>query len=62
MLIDGASAGALASHTFTDVQTAHTIAASFAIDTRTLTYRAGAGGTISAPASKRSTTDRTVPP
>ena len=48
VLIDGASAGAVASHTFTDVQTPHTIAASFAIDTHQLTYRAGAGGTISA--------------
>ena len=47
VLVDGISAGAVASHTFTDVQTPHTIAASFAIDTHQLTYRAGAGGTIS---------------
>ena len=47
VLVDGISAGAVASHTFTDVQTPHTIAASFAIHTHQLTYRAGAGGTIS---------------
>jgi PKD repeat protein len=47
VLVDGASVGAVASYTFTDVTAAHTIAASFAIDTFVITASAGAGGAIS---------------
>ena len=46
VLVDGVSAGAVTSYTFTNVTAAHTIAASFAIDTRTITASAGANGTI----------------
>jgi hypothetical protein len=45
--VDGASVGAVASHTFSDVKANHTIAASFAVRTYTITPTAGAGGTIS---------------
>ncbi len=47
VLVDGVSVGAVTSYTFTDVQAAHTIAASFAADTFTLSYTAGTGGTLS---------------
>src|SRR5207247_735309 len=47
VLVDGVSAGAVASYTFTNVTANHTIAASFAIDTRTITASAGANGSIS---------------
>ena len=47
VLVDGASVGPLTSYTFTNVTAGHTISASFAIDTFTLTYAAGANGTIS---------------
>src|SRR5207249_1879367 len=47
VLVDGVSAGAVGSHTFTNVQANHTIAASFAIDTYTILATATAGGTIS---------------
>ena len=47
VLVDGVSVGPVPGHTFTDVQSPHTIAATFAIDTYQLTYRAGAGGTLS---------------
>ncbi len=46
VLVDGASVGAVTSYTFTNVQANHTISASFAINTYTLTASAGAGGTI----------------
>ena len=46
VLVDGVSVGAVTSYTFTDVQADHTIAASFAIDTFTITASAGAGGSI----------------
>jgi len=46
VLVDGVSAGAVTSHTFTNVTTAHTIAATFAINTFTITASAGANGTI----------------
>src|ERR1041384_5132036 len=45
--VDGSSIGAAASHTFTGVTANHTIAASFAIDTLTITASAGANGSIS---------------
>ncbi len=47
VLVDGASVGALTSYTFTNVMTNHTISASFAVDTYTLTVNinpAGGGG------------------
>ena len=47
VLVDGSSVGAVTSYTFTNVAANHTIAASFAIDTRTITASAGANGTIS---------------
>ena len=41
VLVDGSSVGAVTSHTFTNVQANHTIAASFAIDSYTITASAG---------------------
>ena len=46
VLVDGASVGAVTGYTFTNVQTDHTIAASFAVDLYTITASAGAGGSI----------------
>ena len=46
VLVDGVSQGALASYTFTGVTAAHTISASFAIDTFAITASAGANGSI----------------
>ncbi len=46
VLVDGSSVGAVTSYTFHHVVASHTIRASFAIDTHTLTYNAGAGGSI----------------
>ena len=46
VLIDGESVGASSSVTLQDVTTNHTIAATFAIDTHTITPTAGANGTI----------------
>jgi chitinase len=47
VLVDGVSVGAHTSHTFTDVAQDHTIQASFAINTHTITATAGANGSIS---------------
>ena len=47
VLVDGASVGAVTSYTFTNVTANHTISASFAVNTRTITASAGANGTIS---------------
>jgi len=52
VLVDSVSVGAVSSYTFTNVTVAHTIAATFAINpitisTYTVTYTAGANGTIS---------------
>ncbi|MFN8178070.1 MAG: T9SS type A sorting domain-containing protein [bacterium] len=47
VLVDGVSVGAVASYTFTNVSANHTIAASFAPITYTITATAGAGGSIS---------------
>ncbi len=47
VLVDGVSVGAVTSYTFTNVQTAHTIAASFVQTTYTITASAGVGGSIS---------------
>ncbi|OGO36967.1 MAG: hypothetical protein A2147_09840 [Chloroflexi bacterium RBG_16_57_8] len=50
VLVDGTSAGALTTYTFTNVSADHTIAATFAANaptTYTLTYTAGANGSIS---------------
>ncbi len=49
VLVDGASVGGVSSYTFTAVQTDHTIAASFSMNTYTITVSAGSGGTISPP-------------
>ena len=45
--VDGASVGAVASWQFTGLQADHTIAATFAVDTFTVTAGAGPGGSIS---------------
>ncbi len=47
VVVDGVSKGAQASWTFVNVQTEHTIAATFAINTYTITVTAGANGGIS---------------
>jgi hypothetical protein len=47
VLVDGASVGAVTSFTLTNVTAAHTIAASFAVDTFTITATVGANGSIS---------------
>jgi hypothetical protein len=47
VLVDGNSVGTPASYTFNGVTANHTISASFAIDTRTITSSAGANGSIS---------------
>ena len=47
VLVDGVSQGAITSYTFTNVQTTHTISATFALKTFTLTASAGANGSIS---------------
>ena len=47
ILVDGQPVGAVASYTFTNVTAAHSISASFAIDTFLLTSSAGANGSIS---------------
>jgi hypothetical protein len=44
--VDGTSQGAITSYTFNNVTAAHIIAASFAINTYTITASAGTGGTI----------------
>src|SRR5439155_217993 len=45
--VDGGSVGAVASYTFTNVQTNHTISASFSLNVYTITASAGTGGSIS---------------
>ena len=47
VLVDGSSIGAVSSHSFTGVTANHTISATFAIDTDTITATAGANGSIS---------------
>jgi predicted ester cyclase len=47
VLVDDVSVGAVASYDFTSVTSNHTIAASFAIDTNSITASAGANGSIS---------------
>ncbi len=47
VLVDGVTAGAVTSYTFTNVTTNHTISASFAINTQTITASAGGNGSIS---------------
>jgi lysophospholipase L1-like esterase len=46
VLVDNASVGSVTSYTFNNVTANHTIAASFAIDTFTITATAGTGGAI----------------
>ena len=46
VVVDGASVGAVTSYTFNNVIIAHTITATFAIDTYTITASAGTGGSI----------------
>jgi hypothetical protein len=47
VLVDGVSQGAISSYTFSNVQANHTISATFAINTYTITASAGPNGTIS---------------
>ncbi|MBI5021905.1 MAG: T9SS type A sorting domain-containing protein [Ignavibacteriales bacterium] len=47
VLVDGSTVGKVSSYTFTNVTDNHTINATFAIDTLTITASAGANGTIS---------------
>ena len=47
VLVDGASVGAVTSYAFGNVTRNHTIQASFALDTHTITATAGANGSIS---------------
>ena len=47
VLVDGGSVGAVTSYTFDNVTADHTISATFALDTFTITPSAGANGTIS---------------
>jgi hypothetical protein len=51
VLVDGGTVGAVTSYPFTNVTATHTISATFAIDTYTLSVNAGTGGTITAPSS-----------
>ncbi|HXX57181.1 MAG TPA: fibronectin type III domain-containing protein [Thermodesulfovibrionales bacterium] len=44
--VDGVSAGAVAKYTFSNVTANHTIAATFAVNTYTITASAGSGGSI----------------
>ncbi len=46
VLVDGSSVGAVSSYSFINVTSDHTIAATFAIDTYSITASAGSGGTI----------------
>ena len=46
VLVDGVSIGPVTSHTFTNVTTGHTIAASFSVDGLTIVATAGPNGTI----------------
>lgn len=46
VVVDGISMGAITSYTFTNVQTSHTISATFAINTSTITASAGRGGMV----------------
>ncbi|MFZ5859103.1 MAG: InlB B-repeat-containing protein [Chloroflexota bacterium] len=46
VLVDGSSVGAVATYDFTNVTANHTISATFAIDTFTITASAGANGTV----------------
>src|SRR5439155_3248004 len=46
VLVDGVSVGAVSSYTFNNVTANHTIAASFAIDAKTIAASAGANGSI----------------
>ena len=46
VLVDGASVGAVTTYTFSNVSAAHTIAATFAVDTRVITASAGPDGSI----------------
>ena len=50
--VDGSSVGALTAYTFSAVTTTHTIAASFTINSYTLSYSAGANGTLTGTATQ----------
>ena len=46
VLVDGTSVGAVTSYSFANIQSNHSIAATFAINTYTLTYTAGSYGSV----------------
>lgn len=50
VLVDGVSVGAVTSYSFTNVIASHTLSATFAINTFTITATAGANGSVSGPA------------
>jgi subtilisin family serine protease len=50
VLVDGASVGAVTSYSFSNVTATHTISATFAINSYSITATAGANGSISGPA------------
>ncbi len=47
VLVDGSSVGAVSSYTFTSITTNHTISASFAVNSYTITASSGASGAVS---------------
>ena len=66
VLVDGSSVGAVTSYSFTNVLAGHSISATFAANTYTVTPSAGANGTISPSApqtvNQNATTSFTVTP
>ena len=46
VVVDGVSQGAIGSYTFSNVTADHTISATFAVDTNTITASAGANGSV----------------
>ena len=46
VVVDGVSQGAVGTYTFTNVTAAHTISATFVLNTYTITVTAGANGSI----------------
>jgi hypothetical protein len=52
VVVDGVSVGAVASYTFSNITATHTISATFAINTYTITASAGAGGVIMPPSAQ----------
>ncbi len=62
VVVDGVSQGPIGTYTFSNVTAAHTIAATFEVNTYTLTYTAGTGGTITGTSPQTVNHGRTAPP